>query len=90
MPIILGIEETIDGASLEWFADRGIMGLAVEGGQHDDPVTPARHEAVLWRALDYLGMLAPAKAAGSDLDLASLREPCGHEVLRHVPGRIRA
>ena len=30
VPIILGLEEAIAGASLEWFADRGILGFAVK------------------------------------------------------------
>jgi succinylglutamate desuccinylase len=59
VPIILGIEETIDGASLEWFAQRGIAALAVEGGRHDAPATESNHEAVLWCMLDRLRMLPP-------------------------------
>ena len=69
VPIILGIEETIDGASLEWFAQRGIAALAVEGGQHDAPHTVQNHEAVLWLLLDRLRMLAPGS-----IDLAPHRE----------------
>ena len=57
VPIILGIEETIAGASLEWFADRGIAGFAVEGGQHDSDEAVDNHEAVLWGLLVKLGML---------------------------------
>ncbi|MBL8730522.1 MAG: succinylglutamate desuccinylase/aspartoacylase family protein [Planctomycetes bacterium] len=57
VPIILGIEETIEGASLEWFAQRGIAALAVEGGRHDEAATVANHEAVLWRLLERLRML---------------------------------
>jgi predicted deacylase len=58
VPIILGIEETIDGASLEWFAQRGIAALAVEGGRHEHPDTVGNHEAVLWLLLARLGMVA--------------------------------
>ena len=57
VPIILGIEETIAGASLEWFADRGIAGFAVEGGQHQSAAAIDNHEAVLWGLLVRLGML---------------------------------
>lgn len=59
VPIILGIEETIAGASLEWFADRGIAGFAVEGGQHRHPDTVGNLEAVLWLVLERLRMLRP-------------------------------
>jgi len=74
VPLILGIEETLDGASLEWFADRGIVGLAVEGGQHDQPVTVDRLHAVVWRALDFLRMLPH----GTDTEehARTLREAC--------------
>lgn len=57
VPIILGIEETIDGASLEWFTGRGIVAIAVEGGRHQHPATVGNHEAVLWLLLDYLRLL---------------------------------
>jgi len=69
VPIILGIEETIAGASLEWFADRGIAGFAVEGGQHDSDDAIDNHEAVLWGLLVKLGMLAE-----DFVDLAPHRE----------------
>ncbi|MEO6594597.1 MAG: succinylglutamate desuccinylase/aspartoacylase family protein [Planctomycetota bacterium] len=57
VPIILGIEESIDGASLEWFAQRGIVAMAIEGGRHAHPDTVANHEAVLWLVLEHLRML---------------------------------
>lgn len=58
VPIILGIEETIDGASLEWFSSRGIVNFAVEGGRHGHPDTVGNHEAVLWLLLEHCGLLA--------------------------------
>ena len=57
VPIILGIEEAIDGASLEWFAQRGIAALAVEGGRHEHADTVGNHEAVLWLLLARLGIV---------------------------------
>ena len=57
VPIILGIEQAIEGASLEWFADRGIAGFAFEGGGHDSVAAVANHEAVLWGLLSHLGIL---------------------------------
>ena len=57
VPLILGIEETIDGASLEWWSQRGIVNFAVEGGRHEHPDTVGNHEAVLWLLLEHLGML---------------------------------
>ncbi|MFN8824608.1 MAG: succinylglutamate desuccinylase/aspartoacylase family protein [Planctomycetota bacterium] len=57
VPIILGIEETIDGAALEWFAHRGVAALAAEGGRHQHPDTVGNHEAMLWILLVRLGLL---------------------------------
>jgi succinylglutamate desuccinylase len=58
VPLILCIEETIDGASLEWWSQRGVVNFAVEGGQHDHAATVQNHEALLWLLLDQLGMVA--------------------------------
>jgi succinylglutamate desuccinylase len=61
VPLILGIEETIDGASLEYFSQRGVVGLAVEGGRHEHPDTASNHEALLWVLLERLGILRPGQ-----------------------------
>jgi succinylglutamate desuccinylase len=71
VPIILGIEETIDGASLEWFAAQGICGLAVEGGQHGSPEAAANHAAAVWLLLVRLGIV-PAKDVDLDRHRAHL------------------
>lgn len=57
VPLILGIEETIDGASLEWWSQHGAVNFAVEGGRHDAPATVANHEALLWLVLEQIGLL---------------------------------
>lgn len=69
VPIILGIEETIDGAALEWFGARGVAALAAEGGRHLHEDTVGNHEALLWLLLDRVGVtprgaidLAPHRA----------------------------
>ncbi|MGE3172804.1 MAG: succinylglutamate desuccinylase/aspartoacylase family protein [Planctomycetota bacterium] len=73
IPLILGIEETIDGASLEWWSQRGIVNFAVEGGRHEHPDTVANHEAVLWVLLERLGMLQPGQLPAGQVDLARHR-----------------
>lgn len=57
VPIILGLEETIEGASMEWFAQRGIVNVAVEGGRHAAADTVANLTAVLWLVLEQIGCL---------------------------------
>lgn len=74
VPIILGIEETIDGASLEWFTSRGIVAIAAEGGRHQHPDTAGNHEALLWLVLGHLAMV----------DAAQVRAPLHREHLRRA------
>lgn len=64
LPLILGLEETIEGAALEWFNVRGHAALAVEGGRHDAPATVDNHEACLWLLLVAAGMLDAAQVPG--------------------------
>lgn len=58
LPLILGLEETIDGAVLDWFNARGHAALAIEGGQHSRAETIDNHEACLWVLLSAIGMLS--------------------------------
>lgn len=59
IPTLLGLEEILDSPMLGYLTDRGHMGTAVEGGQHDDPETQARLEAVIWLSLLIMGCLRP-------------------------------
>ena len=58
LPLILGLEEQVDGSLLEYLNNRGLVTMGVEAGQHDDPVSVDRHEAVMWLALVQVGMLS--------------------------------
>jgi succinylglutamate desuccinylase len=51
LPLVLGIEEQIDGALLEVIMERGPVTLGIEAGQHDDPASVDHHERVVWMAL---------------------------------------
>jgi succinylglutamate desuccinylase len=66
IPVILGLEETIDGTLLGWLVDQGHIGIAVEGGQHRSSETLAHHEAALWLVLVALDCLEPAAVEGLD------------------------
>lgn len=59
IPLILGLEEAIDGAVMDWFTTRGHVSLAVEGGQHDAPSTVDNLEAATWLFLTATGLLRP-------------------------------
>lgn len=57
IPLILGIEEILDGALLGYVCDLGHVAVGVEGGQHDDPRTQRHLEAAVWLALVAAGAL---------------------------------
>lgn len=67
LPLVLGLEEQIDGAMMSFLADRGCVCLGVEGGQHDAPTAVDNLEAVFWVALVSAGLLDPL--ALPDLDI---------------------
>jgi succinylglutamate desuccinylase len=58
VPVVLGLEETIDGTWLDWVYEHRQIAVAVEGGRHQDPDTADNLEAVVWIALVALGCLA--------------------------------
>ncbi len=59
-PLILGLEEQVDGALLEYLNNLGHVTLGVEAGRHDLEQSAVHHEAVLWLALVAAGMLERA------------------------------
>lgn len=59
VPKLLGIEEQIDGAMLEWVGSLGHVTLGFEGGQHEDPASVDAHESFVWQALEHSGLLSP-------------------------------
>lgn len=61
IPAILGLEEQLDGVLSSYWARRGLITAAVEGGQHDDPATIDSLEAVLWVAIAQAGAVARAR-----------------------------
>ncbi|MEO0480657.1 MAG: succinylglutamate desuccinylase/aspartoacylase family protein [Planctomycetota bacterium] len=72
-PMILGLEECIDGAVMDWFNRRGQIAIAFEGGQHDAPETIDNLEACTWLALAAVGVLAQ-----KDVDIAKHRRHLKH------------
>lgn len=90
LPIILGLEEQVDGVLSEHMTRRGLVTYAVEGGQHDDPSSIDNLAAVLWIALSGAGLVRrednPALAASlAHLERARGELPRVLEVLsRHA------
>jgi succinylglutamate desuccinylase len=59
LPLILGLEEQVDGALLEYLNGVGVITMGFEAGQHDCDRSADRSEALLWLALRRTGMVAP-------------------------------
>src|SRR5690606_3470733 len=57
LPIVLGLEEVIDGSMLGYLCDRGHVGIAFEGGRHDDADTIDHLESIIWLSLVTAGVL---------------------------------
>jgi len=57
---ILGLEEVVDGAMAGYWTDRGHVGIALEAGQHRDPLAVGRHVSALWLFLVAAGTLRPS------------------------------
>jgi succinylglutamate desuccinylase len=57
VPWVLGLEEVIEGSMLGCLCDYGHVGVAIEGGPHDDPRTIEHHTAALWIQLALAGLL---------------------------------
>ena len=60
VPVVLGLEEAIQDSMLGYFTDLGHVGVAIEGGQHDDPRTLDHHQAAVWSVLVACGAMSAA------------------------------
>lgn len=56
VPAILGLIHQTSGTLTGWLARRGVVAIAVEGGQHDEAETVANLEAVVTLALEACGL----------------------------------
>lgn len=51
LPVVLGIEEYLDGPLLTFINEFGHIAIGFEGGQHDNPQSVINMEAFIWKAL---------------------------------------
>ncbi|GJM24968.1 MAG: hypothetical protein DHS20C16_13830 [Phycisphaerae bacterium] len=56
-PLILGLEEHIDGVVLDYVNSLGHVTVGIEGGRHEDPRSVDFIEAIIWLALTSAGMI---------------------------------
>jgi hypothetical protein len=64
LPLILGLEEQVDGALLEHLNNCGCITMGVEGGRHDAERSVDHLEAVIWLAMASAGILDADSSPG--------------------------
>lgn len=57
IPIITGLDKSLQGTAIEFFAKRGYCSLAFEGGPLGDPKSIDIHEAGIWMLLEASGCM---------------------------------
>lgn len=57
LPVIINLNEYIKGTLLNYMDKRDFNGLVFEAGQHDDPMSILKHEAIIWLVLVETGAL---------------------------------
>lgn len=89
LPMVMGLEEGIEGPLLSWLADRGHPALVVEGGRHEGPQTEAQLAAAVWIYLAAAGALdsdqAQVVAAHEFLQEAASGPPGVFEIVHKHP-----
>lgn len=59
VPIILGLEENLDGTILNYINELGHAAIGFEAGQHRSPASLLNHEAGVWITLAAAGCIQP-------------------------------
>jgi succinylglutamate desuccinylase len=58
VPVLLGLEENVEGTLIDYFGALGHIAVVIEGGQNQDPRTVDNHESAVWLTLVSAGLLA--------------------------------
>ncbi|MCG6989191.1 MAG: succinylglutamate desuccinylase/aspartoacylase family protein [Gemmatimonadetes bacterium] len=71
VPMILGLEELVEGTLVAYLGRHGVVGVTYESGQHEEPRAVDRAEAGIWLAVEAVGLLpegrVPEAVAGRKL-----------------------
>lgn len=78
VPMILGLEELLDGTMLAFMGKHGIVGVAYESGQHDEPRAVDRAEAGIWLTLATVGLMEESLLPEASLGWKVLAHDSGH------------
>jgi succinylglutamate desuccinylase len=77
IPIVVGLEEELDGTVLSYYVSKGLRTFGLECGQHDDPASIDRAEAAIWLALVGVGLIPERDAPDLDAKRRVLRQGTG-------------
>jgi succinylglutamate desuccinylase len=61
LPIVLGLQEQVDGTLCSYWTARGCVACGIEGGQNDDPASVDNLEAVLLLGAESSGLFGAAR-----------------------------
>lgn len=61
VPLILGLEELVDGTLLDYLDRRGLVTVLYEGGQHEEARAVDRCEDAVWIAVAAVGLLPESR-----------------------------
>ncbi len=82
VPVLLGLEENVEGTLIEHMGSRGHVAVVLEGGQNQDPRTVDNLESAVWITLVSSGLLERGQVGDYDSHRARLRAAA--EGLPHV------
>jgi predicted deacylase len=77
VPLILGLEENVEGTILNYINELGLAAIGFEGGQHESPAAADNHEAAVWLTLAAAGCLRPEDVPDFARQRATLRRAAG-------------
>ncbi len=84
IPIILGVEDVLQGTLMDYLTDRGHVAVGVEGGQHDAKEAVSNLEAIIWIALSEWGLIQEQELRDLSLARATLQL-----AVRTLPREVR-
>ncbi|MEP1097030.1 MAG: succinylglutamate desuccinylase/aspartoacylase family protein [Cyclobacteriaceae bacterium] len=59
LPVVLGLEEYLEGTILSYINELGHIAIGIEAGQHDEHVSIENHESMIWLTLSFANCIDP-------------------------------
>ena len=78
VPILLGLEERVDGTIIGYTSDMGHITIALESGQHDDRNSVLNHISATWVILTNAGCVSASQVPGFQKHIRRLQQVSKH------------